>query len=712
MNYNLCYNEFSYIDSICKGDTPMTLNSILERHSYPAQCKRYTLTGKTSAYLNYIEKSPFFISSELNLVKESGQDTTPSLIIMSAPGAVGKSTLAKYLAASVNALYWDLSELTIGTDTFQGSIVSAVGPAQLGSFMQDLADSKVIIAFDAFDEAEMISGRKMIGEFVIDMANSLKKTEIPCAILFARTTTAQFLAAFCESNDISFNHYEIGYFNDCKSVEFVTKYARCLDVNNNNNISEALVTEYFKKLKEFDFCDTSFTGYAPTLQMITKHIVSDPNTVHVVNELSAKTVSELVCHIMTSLLEREHQLAVEAVKRKCAAKYPEFTDWDTLYTPEEQIVRLLSLILFHTISYSDWEINGIPASLVDDYESAISRQLVQHPFLLDVGGEFNFAGPAFKDFVLAFSMLHEQTLDAATLFLGEESDRYLPSTVFFDCFSHMVADNALLSSINLLYKSFCASSHVEDRKSLAIYEESDDLGKKTYTITFYKEDATILTLAIPVGNKDILHFESIFNVTIDAPDLEVSLGSSTAEARVANSTIVCRRVVWKSRTTTIDVAPDTESLIVASEGMHGESIFYCNINGTLRICAPNISNYYKLLTYAFDYSSESSTEDILCFAHRVRCILLYFRTHGKDTLGKTADFVNNIIVGSSKPKRMVLDFLIESGIIYRNRHLFKGNMDLLGEAGINFSSILAADTNAYHTLFSRYLEYSKSQSTL
>lgn len=94
MNYNLCYNEFSYIDSICKGDTPMTLNSILERHSYPAQCKRYTLTGKTSAYLNYIEKSPFFISPELNLVKESGQDTTPSLIIMSAPGAVGKSTLA------------------------------------------------------------------------------------------------------------------------------------------------------------------------------------------------------------------------------------------------------------------------------------------------------------------------------------------------------------------------------------------------------------------------------------------------------------------------------------------------------------------------------------------------------------------------------------------------------------------------------------------
>ena len=686
----------------------MTLDSLLTKYNYTTRCPNYALTGKTSEYLQYIDKAPFFISPDINLIKESSADSKAKVLIVSAPGAVGKTTFAKYLSYAIGAMYWDLSKLTIGTGTFQGSILAAIGLTNLSAFMRDLAESKAIIAFDAFDEAEMISGRRMLGEFVFDIASSVKESDTPCAVLFARTTTAQFLASFCETNNISFDHYEIGYFSRSAAEEFVKQSCE-------RDIPIPVIDGYFSVLEKYSFCDKSFTGYAPTLQVIAKHIASESNTMHVINGLANKsTISELICKIMHDLLEREQGIVVNALKSRCADKYPEFTDWNAIYTPEEQVARILSLLIFEQVEYTDWTIAGLPAGMVDDYADLLLRQVNQHPFLFEAKDEYIFAGPAFKDFTLAYSLLHTSIVDTANLYFEEGNvNNYLPSTVFFDCYIFMANHDANLASIDLLYKSFCAHNHAGELGTLSIYEEvrneETDTPERNYVVSFGVNNVTKETLIIPTQDNDVIHFESVFNVTIDAPHLVVELGTTTAEARVSNSTIVCKQIIWKSRKATIEVALNHESLIVTEEKMQGKTLFDCIVNGTLKVSTSNISNYYKLLPYSFDYTSEKSIEDLAGFAHRVRCILLYFRTHGKDTLGKTADFVRNIIVGSSKPKQRVLDFLMAAGIAYEEEHLLKINMELLGEAGINFSIVMSAEITAYKKLFNDFLSYSEGK---
>lgn len=695
--YNMCYNEFNYIYSIHEGET-MSLNSILERYINSQCSKIYSVSEKSTDYIKYIEDAPFFVSPEMHTISNSTQSSVAKLVIISAPGAVGKTTFAKYFAAQTNAIYWDLAKLTVGTGTFEGAILSAIGLNKICSFMQDIAESKVLFAFDAFDEAEMISGRRMLCEFINDIAKVVPEVDTPCALLFARTTTAQFIAAFCKENGISFEHYEIGYFDKDASVEFI--FRSC-----NEKASRLVIENYVNRLREYSFCEPSFIGYAPVLQVLSKHIVSEPNTIHVVNTLNTEnTVAGLICDIMQELLNREHTIVVNALKNRCAEKCPDFSNWESIYTPEEQLGRILLLLLFGQSEYSDWRIENIPIELVDDYMEVLKYQLKQHPFLIDTSEGYAFAGPAFKDYTLAYSKLQRLLISVADLFCEEgKTDNYLPSTVFFDCYAHLSDGLADFSSLDLLYKSFCAHSHAGEYTSLLICEEGDN-----YNISFSRDSKVSIDFTIPVTDTDSVSFESLSNVVIDAPSLVVLMGTATAEARISNSSIVCKQINWNSRTTTIEVSEGRESIIVAEENMQGQTLFYCVVNGTLKAYTTNLTTYYKLHPYYFEYASETSLEELSIFAHRVGCILSCFRSHGKDTLGKTADYVKNIIVGSSKPKQCILEFLLDSRIVYEEDHLYKINIDLLSDVGISFSSVLILDISAYEQLFIKFLNYHKN----
>ncbi len=90
-------------------------------------------------------------------------------MIFSAPGAVGKTTFAKYFAYQKNSYYWDLSKLKLGDNTFIGTVADCFGHENLVEILQRLEKGEVSFFFDGFDEAEMISGLDGIYNFVVEM---------------------------------------------------------------------------------------------------------------------------------------------------------------------------------------------------------------------------------------------------------------------------------------------------------------------------------------------------------------------------------------------------------------------------------------------------------------------------------------------------------------------------------------------------------------
>ena len=96
-----------------------------------------------------------------------------------------------------------------------------VGAENYSQFTTDLKNGYTALAIDAFDEAEAISGRTAVQQFIEDLERCVKDASVPCVFLFSRTETAQFIASLCVENDIALQHYEIGFFEETQAVNFM-----------------------------------------------------------------------------------------------------------------------------------------------------------------------------------------------------------------------------------------------------------------------------------------------------------------------------------------------------------------------------------------------------------------------------------------------------------------------------------------------------------
>ena len=221
MQKYIVYNINKYVDSI-RGVTDMVLDGILNSYH---KCERYNLSETVKEYLTYIDVEPFYIPPSFNGVKTNIKQSTlkPKFVLFSAPGATGKSALAKHIAYRFGALYWNIAKVKIGTNSFAGSILNAVGAPKYSEFIGDLNTANVLLIIDAFDEAEIVSGRRMLNSFITDISNSLTNPQIPPVFLLARTETAQYIASFCVENSIPISHYEIGFFNEDAAKDFIIK---------------------------------------------------------------------------------------------------------------------------------------------------------------------------------------------------------------------------------------------------------------------------------------------------------------------------------------------------------------------------------------------------------------------------------------------------------------------------------------------------------
>lgn len=219
MSFLRDYNENDFLNS-WKEDVKVTLDTILQSLG---TCKRYTINSDVSNYLRYIDDEVFYVAPSFEQVKTNNKISTlnPHFILFSAPGATGKSCLAKHIAYTHNAIYWDTSKLKLGENTFDGSILKMVGAADYSRFTTDLKNGNTALVIDAFDEAEAISGRTAVQQFIEDLERCVNGATVPCVFMFSRTETAQFIASLCAENDIALQHYEIGFFEETQAVNFM-----------------------------------------------------------------------------------------------------------------------------------------------------------------------------------------------------------------------------------------------------------------------------------------------------------------------------------------------------------------------------------------------------------------------------------------------------------------------------------------------------------
>ena len=682
MSFVLSYNVTKYINS-CIGETTMTLDVILNGYK---SCKRYELNKDVSAYIKYIDTPPFYVAPSFNDVKTDHRSSSlnPKLILFSAPGATGKTSLAKHIAHRYGALYWNVAKVQIGTNSFAGSILNAIGAPNYSNFISNLNSASTLLVIDAFDEAEIVSGRKMIGNFISEINTSLTAHTMAPVFLLARTETAQFIASFCAENSISFKHYEIGFFYENEAKDFITKTIE----RDNRTITAAdndCINAYYDVIRNNitpEECD-SFLGYAPVLEAIAKNITANNNRQKIINELqNRKDCVSIIMQIMDRLLIREQEdKVVEAFRVRCQSNYPDFKDWGIVYSPEEQLVRIVNYILFNEVpSYDTYTIKGLPSHLIDDYQEIIKQFLPQHPFIRNIissSRKYAFTGPAFRDYTLAKILLSKDYELADLYFEESQSQSYFPSQIFFDCYRSISDNNIKSEHLSYVYDSFKAKATAKERPYLQVSEISGEIdGSVEYLASFgirpnkteiTKEEILLTVTVSPAG----LWFDQVSSISINTPTIPVTIGKRSATTRFSDSSIVCKKIIWNSQNIAIECFDDNSCLIVSHDDMESlHPVFEILGNGKPLISAPNINDFHRLINYKYDFEN-SSDIDAIKFIHGLRCILMEFRTHRKDMLAKTADRIEYVVVGNSSLKRKVLNYMKETKMLYEASHLYK-----------------------------------------
>lgn len=717
----LDYNIYKYMNSVV-GVTKVNLESIICKYD---KCKKYTLSPEVADYLRYIEKEPFYISPSFADVKTDKRVSTlnSKFVLFSAPGATGKTALAEHIAYRFDAIYWNLAKVKIGSNSFAGSILNAVGALKYSDFISDMNAGKVLLVLDAFDEAEIISGRKMLSSFLADISNSLSSQQIPVVILLARTGTAQYIASFCAENEIPISHYEIGFFDANSAKDFIIKKA-IKDREPTRPEIECVRSYYEVVSRNIAQSErTSFLGYAPVLEAIARHIQLAHNPQKMIGELSnQKDCISVITNIMEDLLKREQEdKVVQAFVEKCESSNPEFTEWGKVYSSEEQLVRVIYYILFRDTAFSNYPLDFLPPQLIDDYQEVLDSFLPQHPFVRDSvenvfsRNEIDFTGPAFRDYVLAKIILNTKFETLADMYFEEsQSQYYFPSQIFFDCYSNISNNLIQPNHLSYMYDSFKAKatayetpylycSEISPAKEEVICTAEFGMAVKDHHQMVHEE----VLMQIQITDTP-LRFGQLVNVSLDVPSFVVAIGRAGVDTRIYNSSVVCKQICFDTQNVTIESYFPESCLLISKENFLGNIVIDIARADDLKVSAPNINSYYKLISYRYDFEDESCV-DIIKFIHALRGILSEFRTHRKDVLAKFADRIEHVTVGNSSIKRQVLEYLLDCAILYREGRFYKVNENNMQNKGIHFDALLRMDTQRLSMIFKDFNRWVKER---
>lgn len=675
--------------------------------------------------LQLIREQDFYYPPSL---KQICADENSRFILFSAPGAVGKTSLAKYIAYHYNALYWDVSKHQVWGTAFAGEIAHAVGPghgALQDAIYQNLKTGKVLFVLDAFDEAALISRRDGVEEFLAEIGEYLDDALSPSVILTARTEMAEFILGVCRDKGFGVTCYEIDYFEEADSISFIVNYLKHAG-KQVGSTQEENIKGYFSAIKEhlgLQQDQRSFMGYAQVLSILARRlemeIEDNPRLDGISLSASADhSDASVIYSIIQELIKRESG-KLSQFKESIRGKYTSPSQVEiinSLYHKSEQLVRLQFFVATGgSITLDDYP--SCSQLLPEDQEaylSLLNDWIPQHVFLRN-----RKVMPIFEDYLLAESLLN----DDLALFTDQYRSR-LPTRAFMDCYlslNHNCVNSEHIYYIDLAYssqastgsKAYCDISPLDDDISsdadLGLYLTLVDSIDGTETSTSFKiaraKDAPICLCRAE-------------NMSI-AVEGKVTLSSSfLKDVTVRQSSIECDCLELNAGEVIFETHGDEENSIIVHDSITRLPDGKIAIRGTrkLKVELPeeNINQYksrfYEFAPYLCSFSSESTNgktcDDITQFSYGLKKVLEQFKTDNYG--GHPAKHKEKIDARChSGCKGRVLAFLKAISLVYEDGIMYKANLEEMEELKINWVSYMHLKHEQLRHIYSLYQKWFK-----
>jgi nicotinamide riboside kinase len=188
-----------------------------------------------------------FIPPPLDIPEDAD---TSAVLVISASAAVGKTMLAKEIAARTRSSYWDLARFRVGNNFLPGTIGKVFGFNQTGAVVEALRTGDAAIVLDALDETQVSSGEANFLAFLADLGELLAELSPPrpVMVLLARDDTAEYSVAFLRSAGARVARVRLLYFDEARASQFVDQ---ALDVM--HDFSSSQFRQRYAQAKEAVF---------------------------------------------------------------------------------------------------------------------------------------------------------------------------------------------------------------------------------------------------------------------------------------------------------------------------------------------------------------------------------------------------------------------------------------------------------------------------
>lgn len=619
--------------------------------------------------------SPAFVEAALSL-RPDFSDLSQSVWLIAAPGAVGKTTLAREICAATNAVYLDLATATTVAGNY---LVGGLVKAGLWSAWQ-AGESTLLV--DALDEARLRVTQSSFEDFLADVVNVAGTRSVPIVLLGRVGIVEEARSILNDKSGLNPPIFDIELFQPDRAKRLVQaaigRLAKATNSTGSNrtyphlegalaahgSVYENAATSLVDHLTAETSADgRQFAGYAPVLEAVATVIASESNPGKINDAIASIFKGQVLGRVTSEVMVRE----AGKLSKQLAATVPGIGSAG-LYEAQEQLSRLASLVLG---AGSPKLPGSLPQHAVAAYEEAVQSLLPQHPFL-DSRTQ-KPAGAVFGACILAAALTGDDTDLARAAQRFASGGPNTPNPFLLTFYKQALAGSNVIPAdhVGLLYASLEATAGA----GATVRLNAEGEGSLEVEMSLLRQDdKEELHEFSTVAGSELRFGRRVGGITVDAEDVDVELGDggqlelvAPVALKVRNLVLNCGELVVKPGHSSSD---DQVVYLEAAQAMADAGLRPPTVRSGVKLQV----SWPESKVYPWNPFASTGGEDLdprMADAQRaLRRLCISFRSHSKGRLarykGKVEHFrMTKGALGVALRQRLVADKVLSlEGAMY------------------------------------------------
>lgn len=630
------------------------------------------------------------------------------VILVSAPGATGKTMLTNNISKSLNIPVLNLRlHEPVASYSLTGVLTKVLGPKGFAEFTTRLQNGTGAMLIDALDEGFVKTTDMGFFAFLEDLVQYANGAEGTPFVLLGRTNIMDLTTLYLEEKGLNVSQIIIEPFTESQAKDYIDRRVTSETKITNRQQYEAVrdyvieaLESFFKNQNEINHnLFRQFIGYAPVLNAIAL-LFNKHKNYHKLLESFRQGNSrniDLLIEIVTKILDREKEekISPNLLDEMLVSRDDVFKDevMKKAYSVREQCCRLLAAELGESIIF---QVSSDP-NFNSEYNKNIQSFAKEHPFL----SQDKIQNVVFLSFIIATLVNDPEYKNLVFRYLKSKYNCPYP---LFDIYDKIAGKNRKVD-LNFAPYLFLSLQALNTKKAYAsmeivgdYLEDNTSSNQLVGNVVFSrpgKEESIVYSFDICDTAKMSL-CPVISNTRINLP-ISIDIPGNKIELTTPIS-IDCRQISCTPSEILISKGNDADEKIRLS----CESILIdYSRNGTISLV--NHDNMTKgefeiisanQLAFPFvdfhtRYIKKDVSVDIEKRFHKLKNIIGWFRSHSKGDLARYKELIDNIVVGSNPTSRKIVNSLLKCGIFYVDESKYFINSNRMTEIlGVSRDSLM------------------------